>query len=199
MISYFRFSLLSVLAFFFFFSSLVHSSTHFLFSYIMSTLLTISSYLTIITSLSLASTHIHLSYIIMWCCYLFYTVLPFFTGLLAQLFCRSSSSFQLLFFLFYLIFLLLIFVFRFQFVEHRIHWDFPPYLFVRFIYTHHQINNFILNSTECGSIHIRIYYLDIFKFIHSYLTRLLFFDAFFFFFYVGWFVRSFFLFSFFMP
>lgn len=66
----------------------------------------------------------------------------------------------------------LIFVFHFQFVEHRIHWDFPLYLFFRFIYTHHQINNFILNSTECGSIHIRIYYLDIFKFIHSYLTRL---------------------------
>lgn len=30
----------------------------------------------------------------------------------------------------------LIFVFRFQFVEHRIHWDFPLYLFFRFIYLH---------------------------------------------------------------
>lgn len=28
-----------------------------------------------------------------------------------------------------------------------------------------------MNSSECGSIRIRIYYLYIFKFIHSYLTR----------------------------
>lgn len=62
--------------------------------------------------------------------------------------------------------------FVFQFGEHRIHWDFPLYLFFRFIYTYaHKINNFILNSSKCGSIHIRIYYLYIFKFIHSYLTR----------------------------
>lgn len=95
---------------------------------------------------------------------LLFAVLPPPMGLVAVFF---SVAFAQLSFSFSLIF-----VFHFQFVEHRIHWDFPLYLFFRFIYTHHQINNFILNSTECGSIHIRIYYLDIFKFIHSYLTRL---------------------------
>lgn len=164
---------------------------HFLCSFILSTLLTIYSYIWLWLLFYHASTcTAHLSLYAHDYVLLLFALLS--TAFLSapSLFLRAfqminffvvpsgffPSYFHLLLLPFFIsshhIFLLLIFVFRFQFVEHRIHWDFPLYLFARFIYTHHQINNFILNSTECGSIHIRIYYLDIFKFIHSYLTWL---------------------------